>query len=203
LWSLGRWSLAEWREWVEQIDGEYGKWSNVEWAAWLDQQEAAQDAFKSISLEPAQGQPAQGSQIAFVLSGRNAKERAASRTLLRSQMKKQKLDRSRAKFVSAIVPPPPICNRVAVGWKEPCQACHCEDWPQFISQNLRKQDNVVVIEECIDADGVLGRPSADMTCQYWRPSGSKGGKWWYNGKANALYRVRYPTGVTKNIVSLN
>ena len=123
--------------------------------------------------------------------------------MLRSQFRAEGVVRTKAKFVSDIPPPPPICNRVAVAWKEPCKFCFCSGWPQYLADNLCKADYVVPIDECVDLDGVLGKPSEDKTCQYWRPTGSKGRKWWYNGKVDSMYRVRYPTGATKYVVGLN
>ena len=136
------------------------------------------------------------------MQGTNAKEKKYYRSQLRSAGGRFGRDMSNVRYVSNLIHAPPICNRVASGWKKPQTACHCHEWPNFIQLNLDKTHLAWTAFRCIDADGWEGDVYPGRSVCYWRP-GEEGKKWWYNGKVESLLNVQFPSGKRVLVLGIN
>ena len=76
--------------------------------------------------------------------------------------------------MTASVPPPPLCNRVAnCGWSSGGSSCRCEAWPQWLATHGRS--HATAIRTCegnvvSDPDGAVSLPVAKGSLvSYYRP----------------------------------
>ena len=101
-------------------------------------------------------------------------------------------------------PPPRICNRTAVAWGTPVKKadCQCADFSRWIGKH--KADNSLV-QPVDSASDCLGKEwHLDDKISYWRPGGKNmKERFWYNGQPSEIWKVRFPTGVWRNVVALN
>ena len=111
-------------------------------------------------------------------------------------------DMSNVRYVSNLIPAPPICNRVASGWKKPEIGCHCHLWPNFIQSNLDKTHLARTAFRCIDSDGMEGDVYAGRSVSFWRPGAQKT-KGWYNGEVESLQDVQFPSGKRALVLGIN
>ena len=80
--------------------------------------------------------------------------------------------------MTASVPPPPLCNRVAnCGWSTGGSSCRCEEWPQWLANHGRSA-LATAIETCegnvlLDPVDAVSLPTKRGSfVSYYRPSGT-------------------------------
>ena len=114
------------------------------------------------------------------------------------------IDRKGATFISQenVVPPPPICNRTATGWKAPEASCQCERWPGWLAQHAHSKAEIVDGAEVTDVESNEKEVKKGDRVLYWQ-MGKEKKKWWYNGCISDLVKVTFPNGNQKVIVGIN
>ena len=175
------------------------------------QEKPAQGSSAQVPIINSQGGPSASSgdpwkppepKYIVPMQGNNAKHRKKFRSQMRSAGGRFNRDMSNVRYVSNLIHAPPICNRVASGWKKPEIGCHCHLWTNFIQSNLDKTHLARTAFRCIDSDGMKGNVYAGRRVSFWRPGAQKT-KRWYNGKVESLLNVQFPSGKRALVLGIN
>ena len=142
--------------------------------------------------------------VDMLLVGWTYKKEKLFRNDLRRHIKKEGLSMSYVRFKSSVLPPPPLCNRVASDWGMCPNDCRCKEWPLWIEAFGMTNRCKPVTGEFADVEGVIMKGEVGQNLMYWRPGDYawRACKWWYNGKASELHEVTFPTGQSTVVVAI-